>query len=363
MWLGIITLLTALAISAVAAYFSIIGLAALFAATMIPVIIMGTVLEIGKLSAVIWLHRNWKGTKYNNWKAAPRLLKGYLSASVIVLMLITSMGIFGFLSKGHLEQAIPVGDLQLRIERIDGQVDIRKREIKRLEKRIGQLDAAIDQYFENNIITRGLKVREEQKEERTSIAQGIASAETAIDKLSERRLVVRQKMSTIEAKLGPVKYAAELLFDDPEGNMDRAVRAVILAIIFAFDPLAILLILAANFTFMNRYKPDPKPSPDRKKKKAPPPKSNDDVLDILRKEPKVADELKLALETVDEEKKPVKKVKKVGNPRPAPKPKAKVDKPEEKPHNSKVETKKPGKVIDPKDRGGGFTRWADTGSS
>src|SRR6056300_706518 len=96
MFLGLLTLLTALTISAVAIYYSVAGLVAIFAAAAVPIMIMGGVLEISKLVTAVWLHRYWKQTVW--W------LKSYLTLAVVVLMLITSMGIFGFLSKAHIEQ-------------------------------------------------------------------------------------------------------------------------------------------------------------------------------------------------------------------------------------------------------------------
>ena len=94
--MAILTLLTALSISAVAIYYSILGLAAIFAGAAIPIMVMGSVLEVGKLVTASWL--------YQNWKVAPKFIKTYLSIAVVVLMFITSMGIFGFLSKAHVEQ-------------------------------------------------------------------------------------------------------------------------------------------------------------------------------------------------------------------------------------------------------------------
>ena len=114
MFMAILTLLTALSISAVAIYYSIAGLAAIFAAAAVPIMIMGTVLEVGKLVTASWL--------YQNWKAAGLAIKTYLSIAVVVLMLITSMGIFGFLSKAHVEQSSLGSTQQVKLNNIEEKI-------------------------------------------------------------------------------------------------------------------------------------------------------------------------------------------------------------------------------------------------
>jgi len=295
MRLGIITLFCALSISVVAAYFSITGLAALFAASMIPVIIMGGVLEVGKLSAVVWLHRNWKGRKFNNWTPAPKLLKIYLSSAVIILMLITSMGIFGFLSKGHLDQITPMTSIKLKIERIDQQVSLKNKQIKQYQRRLDQLDTAINKYLDRDYVSKALRIRKKQQPERKLISLNIKQLESEIDILLKNKLKERQKVSITTAKLGPVKYAAELLFTNPEKNMDKAVRLVILAIIFVFDPLAILLVLASSFSFMNMPTSILNNKKENKKERKESEFSNNDIVEILKNDKKVVKDLLAAL--------------------------------------------------------------------
>ena len=111
MFLGILTLLVALSISVIAAYYSIVGLTAIFAAAFLPIVLMGSVLEVGKLLATVWLHQNWK--------RAPGAIKYYLTTAVVVLMFITSMGVFGFLSKSHIEQSAIGGEQLAQMEVID----------------------------------------------------------------------------------------------------------------------------------------------------------------------------------------------------------------------------------------------------
>ena len=134
MLLGILTMLTALTISAVAIYYSVAGLVAIFAAAAVPIMIMGGVLEVAKLVTAVWLHRYWKQATW--W------LKSYLSVAVVVLMLITSMGIFGFLSKAHIEQTAQSTDNLARVETMQGEIDRQLAIVGRAENRIRQLESS-----------------------------------------------------------------------------------------------------------------------------------------------------------------------------------------------------------------------------
>jgi hypothetical protein len=134
MGLGIITLITALSISAVAIYYSVAGLVAIFAAAAIPIIVMGSVLEIAKLVTAVWLHYYWDHAVW--W------LKTYLTVSVVVLMLITSMGIFGFLSKAHIDQTSSAKDGIARLEQIDSQILRQQDVIVKAEQEINELETA-----------------------------------------------------------------------------------------------------------------------------------------------------------------------------------------------------------------------------
>src|SRR5210317_1390868 len=125
---GLLTLLTALCISAIAIYYSVAGLVAIFAAAALPIIIMGTALEIGKLVTAVWLHKYW--SKATWW------LRTYLSTAVVVLMFITSMGIFGYLSKAHIEQTASAQEGQAQIVRIDAEIARNEEVIARAEAKI-----------------------------------------------------------------------------------------------------------------------------------------------------------------------------------------------------------------------------------
>ena len=245
MFFGILTLLVGLAISGVAAWYSIVGLMAIFAAAKVPIAIMGAVLEVGKLLTASWL--------YQYWDKANKLIKTYFMIAVVVLMFITSMGIFGFLSKAHMDQTLSVGDNSLLIERLDKKIDREQVRIKDAETVIGQLDKAVQVLIDYDRI-RGPKgsiaVRESQNEERAQLTSVIDDAYLRIDDMSMEKLELDKEQLALEAEVGPIKYIAAFIYgDDLDSNLlDKAVRWIIVTIIFVFDPLAVLLIVAANMT-------------------------------------------------------------------------------------------------------------------
>ena len=254
MFFGILTLLVGLAISVVAAWYSIVGLMAIFAAAKIPIAIMGAVLEVGKLLTASWLYQYWDRTN--------TLLKSYFTIAVVVLMFITSMGIFGFLSKAHMDQTLTVGDNSLLIERIDRKIDREKVKITDAETVVAQLDKTVQVLIDYDRIrgpSGAIAVRESQNEERASLSNIIDQAYSKIDTLSVEKLELDKEQLELEAEVGPIKYIAAFIYGDELDKtlLERAVRWIIITIIFVFDPLAVLLIVAANMTFkevMNRPK-------------------------------------------------------------------------------------------------------------
>ena len=241
MTLALLTLLTALAISAVAAYYSIIGLIAIFSAAAIPIAVMGVVLETGKLVTASWL--------YQNWKKVNVLLKTYLISAVLVLMFITSMGIFGFLSKAHIEQTTVNSDNTLQIELIESKIQRERTTIKRAENTLLQLDSALEKYVELGAVTKGLNARKDQQGERNELNATIDESTNAIATLTQKKSELNTDRIAIEAEVGPIKYIAELIYgESTTGVLEDAVRGVILIIVFVFDPLAVLLLVAANMS-------------------------------------------------------------------------------------------------------------------
>ena len=251
--MAILTLLVAIAISAVAAWYSIVGLMAIFAAAAIPIAIMGAVLEVGKLLTASWL--------YQNWKEAPKILKSYLTIAVVVLMFITSMGIFGFLSKAHIDQTVITGDNTLLIQQIDNKIQRQNKRIVDAENVIDQLDKAVQTLIEYDRIrgpSGSIAVRESQKDERASLNNIIDDASDIISKLNSEKLVLSSEQLKLEAEVGPIKYIAALFYEETNKSvLEEAVRWVIITIIFVFDPLAVLLIIAANMS-INQVRNKPK---------------------------------------------------------------------------------------------------------
>ena len=243
MFLTILTFISAISISIIAAGYSIIGLATLFAGAAMSIIAMGSALEIGKLVAASWLYNNWSSTM------VPKALKAYLFTAIIVLVFITSMGIFGFLSKAHLDQVQPTSGNTIKIKTIDNQIVRQQNIIDRSEKTLTQLDKSIEVFLNNDFASRGLKERQKQEEERNQLNTAIKSASDEISKLSNEKATLQLAQDKIEAEVGPIKYIAELIYGkDAQSYFDEAVRIVILILIFVFDPLAVLLLIAANIS-------------------------------------------------------------------------------------------------------------------
>lgn len=235
---------TAAVLSSVAAYYSIAGLTAIFAASVIPIIIMGTILEFAKLVVAAWLYRSWD--------VVPILLKTYFTIALVILMTLTSVSIFGFLSKAHLDQAIPTGNTADKVLIIDEKIKTEKDNILSAKNSIKQLDSQVDQTIARSSDVSGtdksIQIRRSQHKERTILLSEISSAQTKIAKLNDERAPIASELRKVEAEVGPIKYIAALIYGDAlEQNMlEKAVRIVIIMIVIVFDPLAVLLLIAAN---------------------------------------------------------------------------------------------------------------------
>ena len=237
-------LLTALILSIVAAYYSIIGLTAIFSAAVIPIIIMGASLELGKVMATVWLH--------NNWQRASWRFKSYLIPAVIFLMLLTSMGIFGFLSKAHNDQNLVSGDVQSKIAIYDEKIKTEKENIEANRKALKQMDEGVDSVLGRSTTETGAEkavaMRKSQQKERTRLQNEILQSQKSIAGLNDERAPIAAEVRKVEAEVGPIKYIAALIYgDNPDANiLERAVRWVIILIVIVFDPLALCLILASQ---------------------------------------------------------------------------------------------------------------------
>jgi len=258
MVLALVTLITALAISAVAAFYSIVGLMAIFSASALSIAVMGIVLEIGKLITASWL--------YQNWKRVPFLLKSYLTIAVIILMFITSMGIFGYLSKAHIDQGSGTSELYVKVERLENRITSERKIITRAEKQLTALDSALDKYLELGAVSKGLKKREDQEIERVGLTTTINNTQNRIDKLLDEKSEFQLQINSFEVEVGPLKYISALVYgDNALDHIDTAVRGVILILVLVFDPLAVLLIIAANMS-ITEYNEKRRRALTRKKK-------------------------------------------------------------------------------------------------
>lgn len=237
-------LIVAIALSAIAAYYSIMGLAAIFAAAVIPIVIMGTALEIAKLVSASWVYRNWN--------TAPATIRYYLATAVVVLMFITSMGTFGYLSKAHIDQTMVGSDNTVQLQVIDDQIKSEQRRIDNAQRSLSALDRLVDQSDTESAI----KLRNSQRRERARLLAEISAASTTIQNLNVQAAPLRKELKQIVAEVGPIKYIADLIYgESSQDTLEKAVRAVIILIVVVFDPLAVVMLLAANYGLQNRKDP------------------------------------------------------------------------------------------------------------
>ena len=245
-----LTLLAALLLSGIAAYYSVIGLASIFVGAFWPVVFMGASLEFSKVVTTSWLYRNW-----NN---APFLLKTYLTIAVAVLMLITSMGIFGFLSKAHLEQSAEMAPLVNKVALYNEKIKVEKENIDANRKAIKQLDDSVDQVMGRSTDEKGadkaVALRKTQQKERSRLLAETQESQRKVAALSDEVAPLSTELQKVESDFGPIKYVAELVYGSGEKDLiDKAVRLIIMLIMIVFDPLAVLLLIAAN---MSMKKPE-----------------------------------------------------------------------------------------------------------
>ena len=240
----------ALALSTSAAWYSIIGLTAIYAAAKIPIIIMGATLEVSKLVVASWLYRNWK--------EIPFLMKTYLTGALLVLMFLTSMGIFGFLSKSHADQSMNSGDVIAQIEMLEQKIQIEQSKIDSAKTTLTQLDAQVNEMIgrstSTSAINRSITIRKQQDKERSMLIESIQESQAKINGFSEELIPYKAQNRQLEAEVGPIKYIAALIYgENPDENLlEKAIRWVILLIVGVFDPLAVVMLIAANWSMRHR---------------------------------------------------------------------------------------------------------------
>ena len=247
MILAYLLLLTGLTISAVAIYYSVVGLTAIFSAAAIPIIVMGSALEVAKLVCASWLKANWE--------RAPRFMKLYMTTAVVVLMLITSMGIFGFLSKAHNDQSLVSGDVQAKIAVFDEKIRVEKETIATDRKALKQMDEAVDQIMSRSNDEKGASkasaLRQSQAKERARLLAEIDKSNKTISTLNEQRAPIAAENRKVEAEVGPIKYIAKFIYGEhgaDENMLEKSVTWIIILIVVVFDPLAVIMLLAAQMT-------------------------------------------------------------------------------------------------------------------
>lgn len=227
----------AIAISSVAAYFSLVGLGALFAATFWGVVVMAGSLEAGKIIVTKWVHSNWRNP------AAPWYFRTLLCFFIAVLMTITSLGIYGYLSKGHLEQQAPVEGAAIQISQLENQIQQKESENRRLESRIEQISRTTDRLLDQSGRA-GLRGAAQQRRESQELQEQVNKNYNDINEINTQLVDLKISTAENEAKLGPLKYVAELFGWEP----DKAVRIIIVLIMLAFDPLALSLFIAGSIS-------------------------------------------------------------------------------------------------------------------
>jgi energy-converting hydrogenase Eha subunit A len=242
-----LVLISGLAISGVAEYYSIMGLIAIYPAAFWPIVIMGVVLGLGKITGTVWLKQNWE---YSPW-----FLKTYILPAIVILMMITSLGVFGFLSKAHSDQNLVSGDIQAKIAVYDEKIKTSKENIDANRKALKQMDEAVDQVMGRSTSETGadkaVGIRRAQQKERARLQSEIAAEQKTISQLSEERAPVAAEVRKVEAEVGPIKYIAHLLYgENPDANiLEKAVIWVTVLIVIVLDPLAVILLLASQFSF------------------------------------------------------------------------------------------------------------------
>ena len=248
MILAWLLLLTGLTISAVAIYYSVVGLTAIFSAAVIPIIVMGSALEVGKLVCASWLKANWT--------RAPAYMKYYMISAVIILMIITSLGIFGFLSKAHNDQNLVSGDVQSKIAIYDEKIKTARENIEANRKQLKQMDEAVDQVMGRSTDEKGadkaVSVRKNQSRDRVALAKDIEANQKLIATLNDQAAPIRAEVRKVEAEVGPIKYIAKFIYGEKgadENMLEKAVTWIIILIVIVFDPLAVIMLLAAQMTF------------------------------------------------------------------------------------------------------------------
>jgi hypothetical protein len=300
-FIAYLALVSGLTLSAVAEYYSILGLMAIFSAAVVPIIIMGVALGVGKITATVWLKQNWK--------TAPLTIKSYLFSAIVILMFITSMGTFGFLAKAHNDQNLVSGDVLSKIAVYDEKIRFEQENVESARKALKQLDESVDQVMSRSTDEKGadkaVSLRRSQSKERSRLIAEITTAQQHIQQLNEGRAPIAAEVRKVEAEVGPIKYIAAFVYGATDTTiLEKAVTWVIITLIIVFDPLAVVLLLSSQYSFQRFREIDLV-----KEEKIEEPK-----VEELRPEPVIEEKIIVNPPTKKSRKKSVKKVKKIKTP-------------------------------------------------
>jgi hypothetical protein len=241
-----LALFSGIAISCVAEFYSIMGLMAIYPAALIPIIIMGVVLGVGKLSATVWVKQSWA------W--SPLWLRLYILPAIAVLMIITSVGVFGFLSKAHSDQSLVSGEVLAKIAIYDEKIKTEKDNIDASRKQLKQMDEAVDQVMARSTSEGGadkaVAIRRSQQKDRGRLLAEIQASQQKISVINEQRAPIAAEVRKVEAEVGPIKYIAAFIYGETnETILEKAVTWISILIVIVLDPLAIVLLLASQYSF------------------------------------------------------------------------------------------------------------------
>lgn len=243
-------LINAISLSVIAEYYAIMGLMAIFSGSPIAIAVMGGILGLSKIVVTSWLYRNWKQTSL--------LLKSYFTSAIVILMLLTSMGIFGYLSKSHLDQGVVSNDVAAAVALIDEKINVQKENINAARKTISQLDSQVDAALSRTTDAAGAdrssSIRRSQARERTRLLEEISVSQKEIAKLNEQKAPIAIELRKAEAEVGPIKYIAAFIYEENtnQNSLEKAVRWLIVIIVLVFDPLAVLMFIAINQTLVRQ---------------------------------------------------------------------------------------------------------------
>jgi len=244
--------LCGVALSTIAVIIAIKGMMAIFPTSEIIIPTMIGILEITKLVLAVWVHKNWKEISF--------MIKSYMSMALVILMLMTSLSIFGFLSKTHLDQNVPAGDVVAKLTMIDEKIKVENDTVAYNRKLLSQMDTSVEQMITRSddvkSIDKSIKIRKNQSKERTLLQNNISESQKKITGLTEERSPIAASVRKIDAEVGPLKYIAALIYGNSldVSLLEKAVRIVILMIVFVFDPLAVLILISVTGNYKKKIK-------------------------------------------------------------------------------------------------------------